>query len=186
MPKKWSPGMPLPDWRGDNVAMQDWVNYQLENYYREEFPKAARGSENSDATIPELLDSSDESRRAHGMAILRQWASLLLGPDADRVQWKRKVGHPKSPPQYFSEAPYKPKGLIRHDIEALYNYSSRVRMANLAVAIIHNFWRKSYDGKWKRRRGDIDAYKIAADYFVVDEEDVRRKPSGRRKKKRDI
>jgi hypothetical protein len=56
-------------------------------------------------------------------------------------------------------------------------------MAKRAVPIIQNFWRKDYDDKWERRRGDIDAYDIAAAYFCVDVEDVKRKPSGRHKPK---
>jgi hypothetical protein len=110
------------------------------------------------------------------MALLHQLASRLLGPEiADRIQWKRKRGHPKSPPHDSPSDPYK------------YDRPSRIRMAKLAVRIIQKIWRKHYDGKWQRRLGDIDAYEIAALYFAfngdINEEDVRRKPSGRRKKK---
>jgi hypothetical protein len=182
---KWLPGMPLPPWSGDNDAMRDWVFYQLENFYRgqrEELLNEVIDPESGDATLLELLDTSDDSRRAHGMVLLRQLVSQLLGPEiADRIQWKRKRGRPKEEPQYSSSE--SPKGLIRLPLQVFYDYRSRVRMAKRTVPIIQNFWREHYDGKWHRSSGDIDAYEIAAAYFVVDdEEDVRRKPPGRHKK----
>ena len=103
---KWLPSMPLPRWRGDNDAMRDWVFHQLENFYRahrEELLKEATDSESGDTTILELLDSKDHSRRAHGRLLLHQLVSRLFGPEiAGRIQWKRKVGHPKGEPQYSS------------------------------------------------------------------------------------
>jgi hypothetical protein len=62
-----------------------------------------------------------------------------------------------------------------------FSYSELVHMAKKAVPIIQDIWCKHYEGKWQRRRGDIDAYKIAAEYHCVEEEAVRAKPSGRHK-----
>jgi hypothetical protein len=186
MPRAWKPGDALPQWRArnqrDKEAMRDWMFYQLENFYRasaEKWLKEPIDAEAGDATILELLDSSDRSERALGLAQLRRLNVRLLGPDADRIQWKRKRGRPKAEPHYKSSE--SPKGLIRFPVEGVYDYRSRVHMAKLAVPIIRNFWRERYDGKWHRSTGDIDAYEIAAVYFVVDEESVRRKPSGRHK-----
>jgi hypothetical protein len=184
MRRAWLPGMPPPPWSGDNDAMRDWVFHQLDNFYRahrEELLKEATDPESGDATIPELLDSSDASRRKHGMVLLRLLVSRLLGPEiADRIQWKRNRGHPKGQPQYSSSE--SPKGLVRRPIDVYYDYRSQVHMAKRAVPIIQNFWREHY-GRSRRLRGDgPDAYDIAAAYFDKKDVDVRRKPSGRRKK----
>src|SRR5260221_14119156 len=100
MPKKWLPGMPPPPWSGNDDAMRDWVFYQLENFYRarpDELRKEATDAESGDATIIELFDSSDRSNHEEGLKRLRWLASRLLGPEiADRIQWKRKRGHPKA------------------------------------------------------------------------------------------
>jgi hypothetical protein len=66
MPKKWSPGMPLPPWSGNDDAMRAWVFYQLENFYYAR--EGTTDPESDDATILELLDSSDrqQARRGHG------------------------------------------------------------------------------------------------------------------------
>ena len=181
------PGKRPPPWSGNNDAMRDWVFYQLENFYRvqrEELLQGVIDPESGDATLLELLDSSDRSTRTRGMALLRSLVSPLRGAEfADRIQWKRKRGRPKSPPKYNTSGVYSPKGWVLHSIDAFYDYRSKVGMAKRAVPIIQNLWRENYDGKWQRRSGDIDAYEIAALYYVVDVEDVRRKPSGRHKKK---
>jgi len=164
--------------------MRDWVFHQLDNFYRahrKELLKEATDPESGDATILELLDSSDASRRKHGMVLLRLLVCRLLGPEiADRIQWKRKRGHPKGQSQYNpSESP---KGLVRRPIDVYYDYRSQMHMAKRAVPIIQNFWREHY-GRSRRLRGDgPDAYDIAAAYFDKKDVDVRRKPSGRRKK----
>jgi hypothetical protein len=190
MPKKWSPDMPPPPWSGNDDAMRDWVFYQLEIFYREQPEKLLKeviDPESDDATILELFDSSDRSKHEQGLTRLRWLASRLLGPEiADRIQWKRKRGHPKAKAQYrSSEAP---KRLIRRPIEVYYDRPSRIRMAKLAVPQIQNFWREHYDGKWTRGRWMSSAHEIAAQYFAInediDEADVKRKPSGRRKKPR--
>jgi len=115
------------------------------------------------------------------MVLLRPLVSQLLGPEiADRIQWKRKRGHPKGQPQYSSSE--SPKGLVRRPIDVYYDYRSQLHMAKRAVPIIRNFWREHY-GRSRRLRGDgPDAYDIAAAYFDKKDVDVRRKPSGRRKK----
>jgi len=184
MRRAWLPGMPPPPWSGDNDPMRDWVFHQLDNFYRahrEELLKEATDPESGDATILELLDSSDASRRKHGMVLLRLLVSRLLGPEiADRIQWKRKRGHPKGQPQYSSSE--SPKGLVRRPIDVYYDYRSQMHMAKRAVPIIQNFWREHY-GRSRRLRGyGLDAYDIAAAYFDKKDVDVRRKPSGRRKK----
>jgi hypothetical protein len=144
--------------------------------------KRAIDLEAGDATVLELLDSSDPGERKQGLALLRRLNVRLLGPDADRIQWKRKRGRPKDEAQYSSPPKQLPQRKVVAAIEVAYDYYSRVRMAKLAVPRIQNFWREQYKGKWHRRRGDDNnAYKIAAAYFVVDEEAVRRKPSGRHK-----
>jgi hypothetical protein len=186
MRRAWLPGMPPPPWSGDNDAMRDWVFHQLDNFYRshrEELLKEATDPESGDATILELLDSSDDSRRAHGMVLLRQLVSRVLGPEfGDRIKWTRNRGHPKRQPQYSSSESV--KGRVRRPIDVSYDYRAKVHMAKRAVPIIQKFWRENYNGKWHRSSGNIDAYKIAAAYFFVDDEDVRRKPSGRHKKPR--
>jgi hypothetical protein len=190
MPKNWLPDMPLPPWSGNDDAMRAWVLCQLEKFYRarpDELRKEATDPESGDATIIELFDSSDRSKHEEGLNRLGWLASRLLGPEiADRIQWRRKRGHPKAKAQYSSSEA--PKGLIRHPIEVFYDRPSRIRMAKLAVPKIQNFWREHYDGKWTRGRGKRSAYEIAAQYFAInediDEADVKRKPSGRRKKLR--
>jgi hypothetical protein len=164
--------------------MRDWVFYQLDNFNRacaEESLKQPIDPEAGDATTLELLDSSDRSERALGLAQLRRLNVRLLGPDADRIQWKRKRGRPKDEAQYSSPPKQLPQRIVVAAIEVAYDYHSRVRMAKLAMPIIQNIWREHYDGKWQRGRGDINAYEIAADYFRVDVEAVRAKPSGRHK-----
>ena len=183
MRRVWLPGMPPPPWSGDNDAMRDWVFQQLDNFYRAHragLLKETIDPENGDATILELLDSSDRSRRKHGMLLLRQLVSRLLGPEFGRIEWKRNRGRPKGQPQYSSSE--SPKGSIRHPIDVFYDYRSKVQMAKRAVPIIQNFWREHY-GRSRRLRGyGLDAYDIAAAYFDKKDVDVRRKPSGRRKK----
>jgi len=184
MARKWLPGMPKPPWSGDNDAMRDWVFHQLDKYYRahrKELLKEATDPESGDATILELLDSSDASSRKHGMVLLRLLVSRLLGAEiGDRIEWTRKRGHPKGQSQYGSSEP--PKGLVRRPIDVYYDYRSQVYMAKRAVPIIQNFWREHY-GRSRRLRGyGLDAYDIAAAYFDKKDVDVRRKPSGRRKK----
>jgi hypothetical protein len=164
--------------------MRDWVFHQLDNFYRahrKELVKEVTDPESGEATILELLDSSDASRRKHGMVLLRLLVSRLLGHEiADRIQWKRKRGHPKGQPQYSSSE--LPKGLARRPTDVYYDYRSQVHMAKRAVPIIQNFWREHY-GRSRRLRDDgPDAYDIAAAYFDKKDVDVRRKPSGRRKK----
>jgi hypothetical protein len=164
--------------------MRDWMFYQLEDYYRaqrEELLKEPIDPEAGDLTILELLDSSDDSEREHGLKLLRQLNVPLLGPDADRIQWKRKAHRPPSRPRY-TLPPKLPKGSKLPDNRAYWSYSELVQMAKKAVPIIQKIWREHF-GKWQRRSGDIDAYTIAAEYFAVDKEDVRRKPSGRHKPK---
>ena len=182
---KWSPEMSKPDWSGDNDAMRDWVFHQLENYYREhseELLLEPIDPESGDVTVVELLDSSDASRRKQGLAILRRLLSGLLGADTDRIEWKRKRGRPKGQPRH-NLPPNLPKGKKVPAIHYFYNYFARVRMARSAVPIIQNIWRKHYDGKWQRPKGAIDAYEIAADYFLVDVEAVRQPPSGPHRKR---
>jgi hypothetical protein len=164
--------------------MRDWVFHQLGNFYRahrKELLKEVTDPESGDATLLELLDSSDRSRRKHGMLLLRQLVSRLLGPEFGRIEWKRNRGRPKGQPQYSSSE--SPKGSIRHPIDVFYDYRSKVQMAKRAVPIIQNFWREHYGRSRRRREIGYDAYDIAADYFGIKDEDVRRKPSGRRKKK---
>src|SRR6516164_7537931 len=124
MRRAWKPDMPRPPWSGDNDAMRDWVFHQLDTFYRahrEELLKEALDPESGDATLLELLDSSDDSRRAHGMVLLRRLMSRQLGPEiADRIQWKRNRGHPKGQPQYSSSE--SPKGLVRRPIDVYYDY----------------------------------------------------------------
>jgi hypothetical protein len=161
--------------------MRDWVFQQLDNFYRAHragLLKETIDPENGDATILELLDSSDRSRREQGLDILRLLVSRLLGPEiGNRIQWKRNRGHPKGQPP--SEPP---KGLARRPIDVYYDYRSQMHMAKRAVPIIQKSWREHY-GRSRRLRGDgPDAYEIAAAYFDKKDVDVRRKPSGRRKK----
>jgi hypothetical protein len=181
----WKPGDPPPPWSGDQDAMRDWMFYQLENFYRaqtEEMLKEPINPEAGDVTTSELLDSSDDSEHERGLAQLRQLNVPLLGPDADRIQWKRKRGRPIGQPRYT--LPKKPPIGTKVPANRVYfSYSELVHMAKIAVPIIQNIWREHYDGKWQRSRDDIDAYDIAADYFIVDVEAVRAKPSGRHKPK---
>lgn len=181
--------MHLPPWSGNDDAMRAWVFYQLEKFYRarpDELRKEATDPERGDTTIIELFDSSDRSKHEEGLKLLRWLASRQLGREiADRIQWRRKRGHPKAKAQYSSSEA--PKGSIRHPIAVFYDRPSRIRMAKLAVLKIQNFWREHY-GKWTRGRGKCSAHEIAAQYFAInediDEADVKRKPSGRRKKLR--
>jgi hypothetical protein len=183
----WKPGDPLPPWNGENDAMRDWMFHQLENFYRaqrDELLKDPIDPEAGDVTILELLDSGDDSEHKHGLALLNQLASRLLGPEiADRIQWKRKQGRPKGKPRYTLPPTELPERKAQEvpAIHVVYGYFAKVHMAKKAVPIIQNIWREHYEGKWQRSRGDIDAYKIAAEYFCVGEEAVRAKPSGRHK-----
>jgi hypothetical protein len=61
------------------------------------------------------------------------------------------------------------------------NFDS-VLMAKHAVPLIRKIWRDHF--KKSRRRSDdgCDAYEIAAHYYGADVNDVKKKPSGRRKK----
>jgi hypothetical protein len=168
----------LPLWSArderEKNAMRDWMFYQLEDFYRahaDELGKEPIDPEAGDTTILELLDSSEASERERGLALLRQLNARPLGPDADRLQWKRPPHRPKGKPPYLQPPP-----AGQH-----YGYPAKVHMAKNAVPIIQNIWRKHYDGKWQRRSGDIDAYEIAAAYFCVDVEAVRAKASGRHK-----
>jgi hypothetical protein len=157
----WKPGDPLPPWKGENDAMRDWMFYQLENFYRaqtEEMLKEPIDPEAGDVTTLELLDSSDDSKHERGLAQLRQLNVSLLGPDADRIQWQRKRGRPKGKPRYTLPPPKPRIGKKVPAIEGYYSNFARVHMAKLAVPIIQDIWCKHYDGKWQRRRGDIDAY----------------------------
>jgi hypothetical protein len=186
MPKAWEPGMPPPPWSGDNNAMRDFVFFKLENFYRTRTEELRREpidpDEGSDFTISELLDSSDPSEHEQGLALLRQLNVRWLGPDANRIQWQGKPGRPKGQPRHTLP----PKPPIGNKVPAnrwYFSYSELVDMAKKAVSIIRDIWREHYDGKWQRSRGDIDAHDIAAAYFVVDVEDVKRKRSGRHKPK---
>jgi hypothetical protein len=156
--------------------MRDWTFYQLEDFYRAHADELAKepidpDPEAGDTTVLELLDSSNASERERGLALLRQLNVRLLGPDADRIQWRRKAHRPKGKPLYLLP----PRRYQR------WGYPARVHMAKNAVPIIQNIWREHYDGKWQRKSGDIDAYEITAEYFCVDVEAVRRKASGRHK-----
>jgi hypothetical protein len=165
--------------------MCDWMFFQLEKFYRASADQLAKEPINPDEggkTILELLDSSDAGEREHGLKLLRQLNVRFLGPDADRIQWKRKAHRPKSQPRY-ALPPKPPIGKKVPAILGYYSYFGLVHMAKKAVPIIQNIWREHYDGKWQRRSGDIDAYEIAAEYFLVDVEDVRAKASGRHKPK---
>jgi hypothetical protein len=151
--------------------MRDWTFYQLEDFYR-----AYRGEpiDSAEADILELFGSSDDSEHEHGLKLLNQLASRLLGPEiADRIQWKRKASRPKGKPLYLLPPP--------PEQPWTYSYPAKVHIAKRAVPIIRNIWREHYDGKWQRRSGDIDAYEIAAEYFCVDVEAVKAKASGRHK-----
>jgi hypothetical protein len=180
MPSAWKPGDPLPPWSGNSDAMRDWTLHQLENFYRALF-KEPIDPEAGDFTILELLDSSDASEHEQGLAQLRQLNVRLLGSDADRIHWKRKAHRPKVQPRYTLP----PKPPIGNKVPAnrgYWSYPELVQMAkSSAVPIIKDIWREHYDGRWQRSRGDIDAYAVAAEYFSVEEADVRRKPSGRHK-----
>jgi hypothetical protein len=166
--------MPLPPWSGDNETMRDWAVHQLEKFYRTRGGEGAIDPEagDEDGEILELLDSGDPSEHELGLALLNQLASRLLGPEiADRIEWKRKHGRPKGKPLY-ALPPKHPWA---------YSYPAKVYMAKKAVSIIQDIWREHYKGKWQRSLGDIDAYDIAAEYFVVKADDVRAKASGRHK-----
>jgi hypothetical protein len=168
--------------------MRDWMFYKLENHYlaqTAELLKEPRDPEGWRAAFPsilDLLDSSDDKERKRGLALLRQRNVPFLGPDANRIQWQRKPGRPKAQPRH-TPPPEPPKGTKLPANRAYWRYSELVHMAKKAVRIIQNFWREDYDGKWQRSRDDIDAYKIAAQYFCVDVEDVKRKRPGRHKPK---
>jgi hypothetical protein len=185
MSKEWE--KPLPPWSGDNDAMRDWMLYKLENHYlaqTAELLKEPRDPEGWRAAFPsilDLLDSSDDKERKRGLALLRQRNVPFLGPDANRIQWQRKPGRPKNQPRHTLPQP--PIGNKVPANRWSWSYSELVDMAKKAVRIIQDIWREHYEGKWQRRSGDIDAYDIAAEYFVVDVEDVRRTPSGRHKPK---
>jgi hypothetical protein len=176
----WKPGDPPPPWSGNNEAMRDWMFDQLENFYRTyraDKKELIELIDPAEADILELFDSGNASEHEHGLKRLNELASERLGPEiAARIQWKRIKAHrPKA----------KPPHLLRPPPEKIWTYSRPVRiyMAQKAVKIIQDIWRKHYEGKWQRRSGDIDAYTIAAKYFDVDEEAVRAKPSGRHKPK---
>jgi hypothetical protein len=162
--------------------MRDFVFCELENFYRARaYPE---DPEAGDFTILELLDSSEPSEHEHGLALLNQLASRLLGPKiAERIEWKRKRGRPKGKPRYTlppTGLPERKKAKVPAN-RAHYSYFGLVHMAKKAVPIIQNVWREHYDGKWQRSSADIDAYTIAAEYFGVDEAAVRAKASGRHK-----
>ena len=81
MPGAWKPGDPPPPWSARNQrekdAMRDFVFCELENFYRARaYPE---DPEAGDFTILELLDSSEPSEHEHGLALLNQLASRLLG-----------------------------------------------------------------------------------------------------------
>ena len=174
MPKNWLPGTPPPPWSGNNEAMRDWVFYQLENFYRSHREKLFLEDRHKALSLlikQEVL----EKAKSGDVTTLRQFVSWQLGPEfADFIHPKpQKSGHPKGPPYDGSSDP-----------KAYYDYRFKLRMAKLAVPIIQNFWREHYDGKFYRTSGNIDAHDIAAQYFDINEADVERKPSGRRKKSR--
>jgi hypothetical protein len=174
MPKKWSPGMRLPPWSGNNDATRACVFYQLENFYRAHRDKLFLEDRHK-PLLPLIKQEVLAKAKSGDVTKLREFVSWQLGPEfADFIQPKPQLnpGHPTSPLYDGSSDP-----------KADYDNRSRVRMAKLAVPIIQKIWREHYDGKWTRRSGDIDAYEIAAQYFAIKEDDVRRKPSGRRKKK---
>jgi hypothetical protein len=182
--------MPLPPWTARNQqeknAMRDWVFYQLDNFNRtcaKELLKRPIDPEAGSATIKELLDSNDANERVLGLAQLHALNVRLVGPDADRMQWKRKRGHPKDEAQYSSPPKQLPHGKVAA-IEVAYDYRSRVRMAKLAVPLIRNILQTHPGGKSRRRPEDgFDVHEIVAAYFNIDVEAVAKKPSGKRKKR---
>ena len=180
MLKKWLPGMPPPPWSGNNDAMRDWVFYQLENFYRAQREKLLledrhealllEGTYLKELIKPEAL----EEAKSGDVTTLRQFVSWQLGPEF------KDFIHPKP----LTRGKKYPRRLKYSSSKHHYGKKSRVRMAKLAVPIIQNFWRENYGGKFYRTSGDIDAYEIAGLYYRIAEEDVRRKPPGRRKKPR--
>ena len=136
--------------------MRDWVFYQLENFYRvqrEELLQGVIDPESGDATLLELLDSSDRSTRTRGMALLRSLVSPLLGAEfADRIRWKRKRGRPESPPKYNTSGVHSPKGWS--SIQSMRSTIIDPRWAwPASCADNPKFVAENYDGKWQRRSG---------------------------------
>ena len=64
------------------------------------------------------------------------------------------------------------------------NFDNPVLMARRAVALIREIWQKHFQKSRRRAEDGYDAYEISAHYYGIDVEDVKKKPSGRRKKVR--
>ena len=138
--------------------MRDWMFYQIENALR------ARREE----LFKETIDFADLIKR-----------EALEEAESGDVTKLRELFPPEFRP-FISPRPRKRGEKYRRRP----NYS-RVVLAKKLVPLIQEIWRKHYDGRWRRQHDDgPDAYEIAADYYGVDDDEaVRRKASGRRKKK---
>jgi len=168
MARKWLPWMPKPRWdarnQSEKEAMRDWVFYQIEEALR------ARRNELLSATtdLRDLIEQEAlEEAESGDVTKLRRLAKPEWCPHINPRPLKRGEKYPRRPKYSSSEH---------------YDYSSKMRMARLAVPLIREVWREHY-GKARRRPEDgFDAHEIAAAYFKVGITDVTKKPSGRRKK----
>jgi hypothetical protein len=153
--------MPLPPWSARNQreknAMRDWMCDQLDRVQNAKANRNAPDATEFEWTVKQ--DALEQAKTGDVRELRRLYPEI-----ADYI-------HPN------------PKDLKRGRRPRRPNFHDPVLMAKNAVPLIREIWRKRYDNKWRRRPEDgYDAYEIAAHYYGVDADDVKKKPSGRRKK----